>query len=140
MHVGVGVGARYTIQLAVRSEKDALAELALFERSRATYKAEQPSTRGAAAAQQRMVREAAQDVAQARAETSALCIDTDSLQVVLGHLRRRREAEEHVRSVRRYLVQCGNALKGRGLSTIRVDELVRLRDTGPQRGATALQL
>jgi hypothetical protein len=69
MHSGV----RYAIKLDSTSERDALAELALFERDPAAYKAAHPSTRGVGAETARRVRQSAIDIEEARAR--ALCID-----------------------------------------------------------------
>lgn len=111
----IGSGARKKITLDVRTERDALAELALFERDPANYRTRK---------QQRQER--ASDAGGLRLDAATLeAFSTDArAKVARGEL-----SESHVRhTLQPYLLAWAGALGGRELRTVTLAELRRILD------------
>jgi integrase len=111
----IGSGARKKITLDVRTERDALAELALFERDPLAYRTRK---------QQRQERAA--DAGGLRLDAATLeAFSTDArAKVARGEL-----SESHVRhTLQPYLLAWAAALSGRELRTVTLAELRRILD------------
>ncbi len=111
----VGSGARKKVTLDVRTEREALAELALFERDPGAYRTRK---------QQR--KERAADAGGIRLDAATVAaFSTDArAKVALGEL-----SEGHVRhTLQPYLLAWAEALGGRELRTVTLGELRRILD------------
>lgn len=98
-------GRRYTIPLEAGNERQALAELALFDRDPEAYLTRQEAGERAAAA--------------------AVFIDDERVGRFLAWLRANGRTERYRRNVRSYLAQWARALAGRDLRTVSLQELRR---------------
>ena len=97
------VGRRFTVTLDVRTERDALAELALFERDPANYR----TRRQVAAAE----------------GTGTVCVDAATAAGFLAHLAQHGRTERYLVDVRHSLAQWADALAGRDLRQVSAREL-----------------
>ena len=105
-------GRRYTIPLDVGSERQALAELALFERDPEGF-----ATRGEAA-EQRVV--------------ASVFVGADNVQRFLDHLKREKRTDRYRRNCRYYLSLWAEALAGRDLRQVTLQELKRVLACHPR--------
>ncbi len=99
-------GERFSKTLDVTSEKDALAELALFDRDPVKYVTPTEEAR--------------------EAGVGAIVVNADTTAQVLAHLKKNDRDKRYVASVIKYLATWGEDLEGKDLRKVRIDELKRL--------------